>query len=200
MLGIENIIPVYDNTYIIILTQFSKELYINIPDAKLILKSIENPIHKNKKYDICSLVITDELKKLQVQINTFIKDRFPQVKICVDVYTTSNILIPEEYMDVFKQYILNDDNVSCDISIRGCITSQDTFEIIYKLSSITKVITIPPVVNEIYSILDKNKDENFINDIEEYVYSTKKVCIYESSIEEICKLQNELEEQIQFIQ
>lgn len=98
-----------------------------------------------------------------------------------------------------EEYIADRISVHCIITIIGCITPQNTFEIIYKLTNIQKILPTPSIIQEIYSLLERGIDDKGICDIENYIYSTKQIHIYEIQNEEIDILQNEIYKQIEII-
>ena len=55
------------------------------------------------------------------------------------------------------------------------------------------------IINEIYSLLERGIDDKRICEVEEYIYSTKQIHIYESQNEDIDILQNEIDKQIEII-
>ena len=219
MTSIENIFPIYDNTYILTFSKLNKELVIITPATKIILRKSEGKsnkiihntethnrmIYKDTTRGICSLTITDDFKKsefyfkvnnLEAEINKVVSKDFPDVKLSDSIDSISNILISCEHIDIVEQYLSEDVNVSCTITPQGCITPHNTFEIVYKLTSIQKIEPVISVIKHIYSLLD----ENNMDEIEKYIHSIKEIYIHEISKDEIDKLQNEIEKQIEIIQ
>lgn len=222
MLSIENIIPIYDNTYILLFSQSSKEINVISPETKIILKSpkqqrykvIHTPDtynrtqHKENTCGTCSLVIPDKtnelnfystISKLEFELNNIVLDKFPEVKISHSNVSLSNILVSQEFIQIIEQCISEEVTAYCNITPQGCITPQDTFEIIYKLTSIEKIPRMSPVVGEIYSLLENGITNTKISDIENYIYSNKEIHIYEIPNDEIDILQNEIDQQFKII-
>ena len=213
MLSIQNINPIYDNTYIISFSQSNEDIIIVSPETRLTL-SYNNILNykqsqsKNAKTGICELLFSDDkqqrsfyisLSTLENNIRVVISEKFPNVTIPSYVYNLCKIQVSGEFIEIVEECIAGGFFVCCSITPIGCITPQNTFEIIYKLTNIQKLLPTTSIINEIYSLLERGIDDKRICEVEEYIYSTKQIHIYESQNEDIDILQNEIDKQIEII-
>ena len=139
------------------------------------------------------------MSTLENNIRVVISEKFPNVTIPSYVYNLCKIQVSGEFIEIVEECIAGGFFVCCSITPIGCITPQNTFEIIYKLTNIQKLLPTTSIINEIYSLLERGIDDKRICEVEEYIYSTKQIHIYESQNEDIDILQNEIDKQIEII-
>jgi hypothetical protein len=165
-------------TYLIEFLNKDNNVPIEIITPKTTLKSDMNILNIETKikgdYISCNvkLNIIDKtnsnsfylkVKSIEDEIYNLIRNDYSYIQI-IRGFGIENIQTKTEMKDAIHECIRNNDYITGTISIMGCITLQNTFEIIYTLEKIKKI----NIINEIINIL--HEDENLLNIIEEELY------------------------------
>ena len=133
MLSIQNINPIYDNTYIISFSQSNEDIIIVSPETRLTL-SYNNILNykqsqsKNAKTGICELLFSDDkqqrsfyisLSTLENNIRVVISEKFPNVTIPSYVYNLCKIQVSGEFIEIVEECIAGGFFVCCSITPIG---------------------------------------------------------------------------------
>lgn len=188
----------------------NSQLVLTTPECVLISATNLNGIEKKIKGNFVScsvkLNIPDEasvgsfyksISDMETEIYNLVRKEYNYIQIFNKVSFVNgieNIQTKYEMNDDIYDCIREGKYVVCSISVIGCITLQNTFEIIYTLEKINNV----NIVGEIYNILIQNTQ--LLKNIEEELYDKIKVELPETeiticditSVKEVEYLQNEI--------
>ena len=183
-----------DNTPVDIITpKTSLVADMNIPNIETKIKG--NYISCNVKLNIIDKKDRDlfylKLKSIEEEIYNLIRKDYSYIQI-FNSFGIENIQTKYEMKDTICECISKNEYIIGTISIMGCITLQNTFEIIYTLEKIKSI----DILDEIFNILFE--DENLLNNIEEELYDkieNKRKC---QEIITICDIKSV--EDVEFLQ
>lgn len=186
------------------------QLILTTPECVLVSATNLNYIEKKIKGNFVSctvkLNITDEtiansfyksISDMEAEIYNLVRREYNYIQIFNKlsfVNGIENIQTKYEMKDDVYNCIREGKYIVCSISVIGCITLQNTFEIIYTLEKIENV----NIVDEIYNILIQ--DRGLLKNIEEELYDKikdelpeKEIIICDiTSVKEVEYLQNEI--------
>lgn len=186
------------------------QLILTTPECVLVSATNLNYIEKKIKGNFVSctvkLNITDEtiansfyksISDMEAEIYNLVRREYNYIQIFNKlsfVNGIENIQTKYEMKDDVYNCIREGKYIVCSISVIGCITLQNTFEIIYTLEKIENV----NIVDEIYNILIQ--DRGLLKNIEEELYDKikdelpeKEITICDiTSVKEVEYLQNEI--------
>lgn len=188
----------------------NSQLILTTPESVLVSATNLNYIEKKIKGNFVSctvkLNITDEtiansfyksISDMETEIYNLVRREYNYIQIFNKlsfVNGIENIQTKYEMKDDVYNCIREGKYIVCSISVIGCITLQNTFEIIYTLEKIENV----NIVDEIYNILIQ--DRGLLKNIEEELYDKikdelpeKEITICDiTSVKEVEYLQNEI--------
>jgi len=188
----------------------NSQLILTTPESVLVSATNLNCIEKKIKGNFVSctvkLDITDEtnanifyksISDMETEIYNLVRREYNYIQIFNKISFVNgieNIQTKYEMKDDVYNCIQEGTYIVCSISVIGCITLQNTFEIIYTLEKIENV----NIVDEIYNILIQ--DRGLLKNIEEELYDKikdelpeKEITICDiTSVKEVEYLQNEI--------
>jgi hypothetical protein len=186
------------------------QMILTTPECVLVSATNSNYIEKKIKGNFVSctvkLNITDEtiansfyksISDMEAEIYNLVRREYNYIQIFNKlsfVNGIENIQTKYEMKDDVYNCIREGKYIVCSISVIGCITLQNTFEIIYTLEKIENV----NIVDEIYNILIQ--DRGLLKNIEDELYDKikdelpeKEITICDiTSVKEVEYLQNEI--------
>ena len=190
--------------------QNKSQLIFTTPECVLISRTNLNDIEKKIKgnYVSCTIKlniddksVTDTFYKnisdMETEIYNLVRNEYNYIQIFNNrtlINGIENIQTKYEMKDDIYECIREGSYVVCSISVIGCITLQNTFEIIYTLEKIKRV----NIVGEIYNILIqdsrllKNIEEELYDKIEGEIPETEITICDITSVKDVEYLQNEI--------
>ena len=129
-----------------------------------------NSISRNLKLNIIdkndSNLFSLKIQSIETEIYNLIRKNYKYIQISNNC-GIENIQTKYEMKDNICECINKKKQIKCFISIMGCITIQNTFEIIYTLEKIKRRV----VIDEIFNLLLENED--LLENVEEELYNKK---------------------------